>query len=279
MFMNKTNTLIATAAVVVIGIGTASAASIYSESFDYGSSDLPFNGGNVGTWTSNSGVLKYDADGGLASSQLTGETGGSMWLDYTAARTGNDSSLNYAMSSMGIGNTVWVAALFQYVTGTGTDHILTIGGGVISSLGIAITSGGNVVVSAADPSNTNGAVGSNSTGITNVANGTYLVLLRATVGSNSYNNTGSPDSTVDFWFDPSDVTNLGTPDWTSTGGSKFGRSTDTFSSVSATPSEQGRTDEIRIANSLAELGANIPEPASLALFALGGLMVLSRRRK
>lgn len=256
-------------------VTAANATVIYSESFDYGSSDATV--GSVGNWNSSSGVLKYDADGGLDHPALTDEAGGAMWLDYDEARTATDSTPNFDLSTtygFGAGDTVWMATLFEYVSNTNA-HFVDVAGGSVSSMGVSISSAGDVSVKATINSSVNAT---NSTGIT-LGDGIYLMLLRYTKGSG----TLPTDSAVDLWINPTDASSaaaLGTADWTLDSGDgqiKWGRDGDVLSSIEAGPSQQGRIDEIRLATSLAEIGV-VPEPASLALVGLGGLLMMGRTR-
>lgn len=242
----------------LVGALHAQAIGIYEESFDYGESTVVIS--DVGTWDSASTKLKYDHDGGLDHPQLAGETGGAMWLDYNDARSASDSSINYPLSTLSEGDAIWVAVLFQYV-GSNNTHSLSISGGAVSGLAFAITSGGDVIVTCARKGNNNDGVGNNDTGI-DVGSGTYLMLLRATKGTGA-----SPtDSTVDFWLDPADTSSegvLGAPHWSTdaSGGSKWGRDTDSLTGISAQPSQQGRIDEIRIATDFATVtGGVLPPP-------------------
>lgn len=260
------------------------AAPIYSDSFDYGDADVTI--GSLPNWNSGSGVLLYDADGGLAHPSLQQEKGGSMWLNYDEPRSATDSSINldFDVDGLSPGDEVWLSSLFQYVSGSGSQ-IIRVTGGAVSALGFTIDGDGDVLVRAADSQNSNGDDnGDIGTGVNVGSSGStpYLMLLRATIGTNSWNNSGSPDSVVEFWFDPVDTSSvgaLGAADWTSTGGvSKFGRSTDSFSSIFAQPTAGGRIDEIRLGTSLVEVTGVIPEPGTLLVAALGSLMIVFRRK-
>ena len=278
--MNRKTLTIGLSALAVVALlgsaGSASAGLIYSESFDYGDSNVGFETGSqtnaLGDWSSTSDVLQYDHDGGLAHPQMASETGGAMWLEFDQARSATDSSLNLELSTLSAGESIWLAAIFQFVTGS-DDHIVEAIGGSVTSIGFMIKPDNRVIALASDDGK---RTGFGFTGRTADGSGTYLMLLRATQGT-----TISPeDSTVDFWFDPGDASSvnaLGDPDWTSGPDSKFGRHKQPLTGVLAQPSPQGRTDEIRIGTSLFDVTA-VPEPASLTLLGLGGLACLRRRR-
>ncbi|MCH7228707.1 Ig-like domain-containing protein [Haloferula sp. A504] len=228
--------------------GTAHAASIYDDSFNYGDATVAIGG--LGAWSSGSSVLKYDHDGGLDHPAMSGETGGAMWLDFTDARSASDSSINFDLTTLSEGDAVWMAVLFQYVSGN-TPHELEVSGGTVSAMGVTISSAGGVFVKATLNQTVNA---SNNTGLS-LTDGTHLMLLRYTKGAG----TSPVDSAVDLWINPADVsspTALGTADWTldSTDGQvKWGRDGNVLSSISATPSQQGRIDEIRLATTLADV--------------------------
>jgi hypothetical protein len=233
------------------------AASIFEDSFDYGDSTVQI--GTVGSWSSGSSVLKYDHDGGLDNAGLAGTSGGAMWLDYNDARSASHSFSNSLdLSTLGEGNAVWVASLFEYVTGN-SSHTLSIGGGSVSEMGIAIGGSSNVVMTCTLNQTVNAGI---NTGI-NLGSGTYLILLRYTKGSG----TSPNDSRVDLWINPADTSSedaLGMADWTldsNDGQVKWGRDTDSLTGISlAQPSQQGRIDEIRIATDLATITGGVQPP-------------------
>lgn len=258
-----------------LAVGPAFAASLYSEGFDYGGANIGVATGNLGTWTSNSNVLQYDWDGGLDVPTMNGETGGALWLNFSDPRNASDSSLNVDMSGLAAGGTIWMAAIAEYVSGTGTAHSIQAQGGSVTGIGFEITSAGDVRVYG---SNNGSATTTTDTGI-NAASGTYLLLLRATKG-NTTDSFGVNNSVIDFWFDPSDTSSvgaLGGADWTTGADSKFGRDSQSLTSIFAQPSEQGRIDEIRLGEDLIDV-IGVPEPTSVALLGLGGLMLARRRR-
>jgi hypothetical protein len=234
------------------------AENLFRESFDYGDTTTAL--ASTSSWSSISAVLKYDHDGGLEHPQLGGETGGSMWLDFDAARAAGNSAdfTNLLMDDLGEGGVIWFASLHQFVSGN-TTHVLDTGAN-FADIGVSISSGGAISVRASKNTSANYY---NNTGHS-ISNGTHLLLLRYTKGTGS-----SPvDSQVDLWINPSDTsseTALGTPDWTldsSDGQIKWGRDGYSLTRIAvAQPSQQGRIDEIRIGQVYADVvGEVLPPP-------------------
>jgi hypothetical protein len=271
MFTGKSLSIVATAAACIIVTSTAHAAPIIDESFDYGGASG--NLADVSSWTSSSTFNDYVHDGGLDHPAMNEETGGAWFADRPGGNLGASlGTTTLDLSTLGAGDTVWAAALFDYKTGGGSDHYVNFSGGSVSGLGFRIKAGGDVHVTA---SNNGSATIANDTGIDVTSDGVYLMLLRATKGTGS-----SPtNSVVDFWLDPADassVTALGAADWSTGADSKWGRSSQTMSGIGGLVSQAGKTDEIRFGTDLVDV-IGVPEPASMALLGLGGLMILRRR--
>jgi hypothetical protein len=255
----------------------ASATVLFYDSFDYGGSTT--NIGAAGNWSSGSSVLKYDHDGGLTHPNVAGATGGSMWLDFNDARTASNGTdfTTLDLTTLAAGDSVWVMSLFQYVSGN-SGHQLVVDGGSVSRMGFEIAGSGAVSVTATFNQTVNAT---NSTGLT-LGSGTHLMLARYTKGTG----TSPDDSSVDLWINPSNtasIAGLGSADWTldsSDGQVKWGRDGNSLTSVSTVqPSQQGRTDEIRIATEFSELNlAPIPEPSVVLLGSLGVVALLRRHR-
>jgi len=231
---------------------------LYQESFDYGATEMAI--GSLANWSA-ADNLKYDPNG-LTHSGLGGVQGGTMWLDDTVTRSSTDSTPDFDFGIVEVGATFWYAAIFDYKGGNSSHRVefrstLVSGSSNVSGIYMEITAGGTVQIQAAQSGN---ATAVHNTGVTNVVDGTHLLLLKVTKGSPK----NSPANTrLDFWFNPADTSSegvLGSPDWTKTDG-LWGRAGNTFSAVAATPSQGGRIDEIRVATDFESLTGGVqPSP-------------------
>ena len=251
----------------------AHAALSYSESFDYGNSTVAIN--TLGGWSTTSTLNKSDHAGGLTDARVSGELGGSFWADRnTGSLIASNAAPELAMSTIPVGGAVWFSVLFDYASGN-SNHYIQFTGASVSALGVQITSAGAVEVWG---SNNGGAATWSGTGQT-AASGSYLMLVRATKGGTNDAN-GPINSVIDFWFNPTDVSSesaLGASTWSSGADSKFGRNTETLTTVSIQGSYGGRIDEIRLATDYASLNL-VPEPSTALLGGIGILVLLCRRR-
>jgi len=260
------------------------AAVIFSESFDYGSSDIGNINANLANYSGSTGVIDYDADGGLTSASLNEEAGGALF--YNFATSGSRSTLNTdavfdPFPSAGAGDTFWIAGLIQYNT-LGQVSVLFQNGQSVNRWGFGIDASGNVLLRASD---NGGAEAALDTGADAAADGsTYLFLSRATLGSG----TSPTASTVDFWFNPADTSSiaaLGSPTFSTGADSKIGRDSGAYTGLTLDPGESpfARIDEIRFGEDLVDAVGVVPEPSAFALLAgfaaFGGLLLRRRLRR
>ena len=261
---------------------TTCGAVIFSDSLDYGGSDILLNGVNATGWTTpSSTLLIYDADAGLTDVRVTGATGGALGIPgSTTSQTAQKSFTSYPMSNITAGGTVWMSALVQYVSGGTNDYFVrsTGGGSTVTDLGFGITSTGTLQLYGSDGGSANTVINTGTTGITS---GTYLIVVRATKGTG----TSPLDSTIDLWLDPADTTDpgtLGSVTFSTGADSKFGRDSQALDRMEVEMASGGAIDEIRFATDFSELNLySIPEPSTAILAGLGlaGLCLRRKRRK
>lgn len=267
------------AAAALAGLFAASAAQatlLYDQPFDYGNSTFVING--FDGWSTGSGVVDYDHDGGLDHAAMLGEIGGSMYHDHPSGNRGGPQPITVnPFPTDTAGEDYWFAGLIQLANHSGTSRIQFTNGQGVNTIGFGIDQDGDVILNASD---NGGAASGIDTGIDAAADGsTYLFLVRGTVGTG----TSPTNSTVEFWFNPADTSSVaalgtGANYFTTGADSKFGRDSGAYSSASVNISFQSRADELRIGESLADV-IGVPEPGSLALLGLGTLLMLGRGRK
>lgn len=240
----------------------AQAIGLYAESFDYGPTDGLVRDGAAGTWASGSGVVRYEAEGGLAHPALSNTTGGAIRHDHpTGVRGASDPSIGLDYTVYAPGDAVWFAALLCVSNLTAASSV-SFNGGNVNSVAFGVTVDGEATVSA---SRNLGSVQTAVIASNVVAGGTHLFVARVTKGT-----TANPeDSTVHFWFDPSDLSSTGALGAAQLvfADSKAGRHSDVIGSVDADLSPYGRFDEVRVGTTLAAIrtGLGDGEPALRAL--------------
>ncbi len=275
------NKLLTTAVGAVFAAGSSlSAALLFSEGFDYGSSDIS-DIRNLSNYTGNTGVIDYDADGGLTSTAMNGEVGGALFYDFGSSGTRsveNSDAVFDPYASASAGDTYWISGLIQYNT-LGNVFILFENGETVNEWGFGIDAEGDVVLRASDDGAVQAAL---DTGVDAAADGsTYLFVSRATIGNGT---DSDKQSTVDLWFNPSDASSvgaLGSPTFSTGADSKIGRSTGAYTELTFNPggSPNARIDEIRFGDDLVDVIGVVPEPSTYG-FLLGSLvLILALRRK
>jgi hypothetical protein len=257
----------------------ASAAVLYQNSLEYGGLTGPWKDNAAATTDFPNGSSRNTYESTGLSHENLDTAGGNyayIWESSSSQTLSNTISVDPGFAA---GNTYWLAALLQW-GGTGSTAGVVLSNELnVNPIGFNIASDGTV--------NAYGSFGgsasqNNDSGQMATAGETHLMVLRGTVGSG----TSPTDSVLDFWFDPGDVFNLGTPDWASGATSKFGRhnSSSNFTGVNMFGDSSGgvsvipRVDEINFTTNSGDIFV-IPEPGTLALvgIALGGMLLFRRR--
>ena len=271
-----TGTLIAGIAAAGLLTGHAEGSILFWDSFEYGDDTALMRDNPGGSeWETTSGVLWYDAETNLTHPGLQAEAGGSFHHDHGSGNRSINQTISIdELAAAGPGDEFWLAGLIQLANHDGHSRVqFTASNQNVDDLGFGVDGTGNVQFFG---SIDGGGNTWHDTGETAAADGsTYLFLVQAVRGSGTFSDR---DSTVNFWFDPEDTSSeaaLGAPDFTNSV-SKFGRD-GVWDAVNISLSYQSRADEIRFGTSLQSVV--IPEPASLALLGLGGLLLVRRRRE
>ncbi len=238
--------------------GVSAAPDVFKESFEYGDETKDIRQVGDPLYTSGSVVLEYRHDVNLTHPALEGEIGGSFFENFGTAggRSASTTAPDYSLASMAAGDTIWYAALFRrnnaadaYVSFNATAGMATLKFGVNAANGVYVE------YTRSDP---HGVVTAAS-GHTAASDGsTYLLVMRATRGTNDGGDYPPYNSQIDLWFNP-ETSDLGAPDWSSEP-SRWNRYADSavFGSMQIQAGYGNFIDEIRVATTQAGLGFFVP---------------------
>jgi hypothetical protein len=250
----------AIAAGTVIAGTSATAATLYYESFDYNTGDLSTE--TAGVWSDSGSTI---VSPGLTYGDLS-TAGNKVTMSDDTSWTDVSTELAGALDD---GDTLWFSVLINTRNGTNPDfgfalasaqgsdsnNVPISGGG--EGLGFRVKNGIKATAWSGTPSSASGA------GYT--AGETVLVVGEMIFGATDTINIYLPDTDL----------NLGAVVSTQTASvNQAAFDTLTFMDKAASPRDQ--IDEIRFGETSADV--LVPEPGSLALLGLGGLLIARRRR-
>lgn len=265
-------TFTAAALIATIGLASTSAsAALYDQSFDYGNAVLDFGTDLSGDgWTDSTGLITYDPSGGLTYAGHVGNTGGAWQMDHTSSvtRTADQDIADIDLVGTA-GQVSYFFALGQATNSTNGGTVTFQSLGAVNDVTFTLTGG---TISATVFGAGASTVTSGTEAVTDGE--TFAILVKATQAADASPTT----STMEVWLNP-DLLSLGTADFTTA--SKFGRhgTTQAISSVEydGTAGPDVYWDEVIWTTDFSDIA--VPEPGSLALLGLGGLLVASRRRR
>ena len=302
----KRNSSILAFAGLALFTGPASAALLIHEPFDYASTAGVNNGASLGdggqtgglglgTWTQvNSGSNEID----VADSGLTFTDGASNVLSvsgnaFERAQRVGQAAVNSPITASGFateGTSIWMTFLYQDRGFSGPDFAIaltsqTMNFGDPQALTAAGFGVGLGINSVGGPARSIGtAVYDNATGQSFTpeatstfdgpgASGIHMLAMKVNWNSGSDDEIFVFDLSSDFSVEPAEGTALAsaTFNWSQA-------EQDMLNNLAINESQVNFLDEIRVATTFAE-ATGIPEPSAALLGALGGLVVLRRRRK
>jgi len=281
--MKSTMMLIACVAITFGAINTAQGTVLMYEGFDYAAGNLH----NKGSWESSGGNVKVHTSGlSYTNLVVSGRSAGNSSTSNASLQTGahmGKASIGEIFENAGTDDTLYFSYLFgtENAGGTGerANWALTPNHALVPDDGIyvGINPGGLVYPSLHDL-----ASGESGPAPLGTAADTRLIVGRVTFSA------GTGAETIKWVLNP-DILTLtdGVLDTvtnaTFNGGVSSGDLTtagiDAISIVVTRAEHKSLIDELRVATTLAEVIPIVPEPASLALLGLGGLMMLNRRRR
>lgn len=269
---SMTRTFTAAALIATFGLATTTAnAALYEQSFDYGALVLDFGDDLSGDgWTDSTSLITYDPSGGLTYANHAGNTGGAWQMDHSSSvtRSANQNITDIDLSGTA-GQVSYFFALGKATNSTNGGSVTFQSAGAVNDVTFTFSGG---AISATFFGSGQSAV---SSGTQSVADGeTFAILVKATQSLS----TSPTDSLMEVWLNPN-LLSLGVADFSTA--SKFGRhgASQAMSSVdyTGTAGPDMYWDEVIWTTDFNDIA--VPEPGSLALLGLGGLLVASRRRR
>jgi len=302
MKYNKTLTTLAAAAGLLAAAGTASAAAIIYEGFDYSNGALAGNGpatGLSGTWSSAgsntpnvfgsggsglsfTGLTTTGGAAGRASASGGAHSGIALTGAAQTALTQSGTSIFFTVlvrtdrNSVGNENFTFAFGTDTLDTTTGADGgvaaaIASSGNGFGFSMNNFTNSGGNDSTSDFHGYQSVGGTVSRSTSYLDTGTSVQTLLL---AGQIDWVATGNDTLSL---FNIGDVTATALPTAFATMSADFNQSL--FDTISFESRQIGKIDEIRFGTSWSDVGlAVVPEPSAALLGGLGLLALLRRRR-